>query len=355
MVKKIITGIVVVGLIGLAIWKVADNKKKSQAETAIVAAENEAVAVNVASAKYENINTEYTANGTFEPLQQLNFTSETSGKIIQVFVDEGSFVRVGQVLATVRADQRNINVSTAQAAYQQALADNQRYENAYKTGGVTQQQLDNSRLQLKNAKAQLDLQHINLGDSQIRATINGVINERKIEPGSYVALGTSMFDIVNVSTLKLRVMVDESHVANLVLGQEIAVKSNVFPDQKFGGKITFIAPIADASLNFPVEIQIENTSDRKLKAGMYGTAVFTAASGASTQNILVIPRSAFVGGVQNNQVFVVNGDAAKLTNIVSGRNFGEKIEVLSGLKNGEIVVTGGQINLTDGAKIKVIK
>ncbi|MDR2122456.1 MAG: efflux RND transporter periplasmic adaptor subunit [Flavobacteriaceae bacterium] len=354
-VKPLLIIVAVIAVLGWAVMTIMNNKKKSEEETQIVSQTNESVAVNIARIKYEFINTEYTANGTLIPFQELMFPSEISGKIVKIFVDEGSSVRIGQTLAIVRGDQRSVNLTAAQAVYQNALTDNQRYENAFRTGGVTQQQLDASRLNLKNAKAQLDLAQINVGDTHIKATINGIVNARYVEPGSVVSPGTQLFDIVNVSTLKLKAEVDESLVTTLKLGDEVKVTASVFPDKEFFGKITFIAPKASSSMNFPVEIQISNHSENLLKAGMYCTATFTSSTKDKKQNIMVIPREAFVGGLKNNQVFVVKNGVAYLTKIVSGRNFGDKIEVLGGLKNGDAVVTSGQINVSDGVKVKIIK
>lgn len=354
--KTILTIIVVLAVIGWAGMTLVNNKKKSEEETKIVAQVNENVAVNVATVKYENINTDYVANGTFEPFQEMIFPSEVAGKVLKVLVDEGSYVRVGQTLAVIRADQQSIDLSTAQANYQNAVNDNQRYENALKTGGVTQQQVDQSRLHVKNAKAQLDQAKLKVGDTNVKATINGIVNARFIEPGSYVNPGAQMFEIVNVSSLKLKVEVDENQIVNLKVGQNIKVKASVYPDKEFVGKITFIAPKATASLNFPVEIQVTNGAGTELKAGMYGTAIFSSKSDeTSSKPVLVVPRNAFVGGLNSNEVFIVKDSIAKLTKIQAGRNFGEFIEVISGLNDGDTVVTSGQINLNDGSKVLIIK
>src|SRR5699024_187262 len=119
--------------------------------------------------------------------------------------------------------------------------------------------------------------------------------------------------------------------------------------------IKFIAPKATASLNFPVEIRVENNEGGKLRAGMYGTAVFSSERKNTKQKpILTIPRKAFVGGLHNSQVFVLDRDhTVHLKKISIGRNFGDQIEILGGLEEGDQVVTGGQINLTEGAPVKV--
>jgi membrane fusion protein (multidrug efflux system) len=351
----IYSGLVVV-LIAAGVYTLSNNKKKNEADTAIVAQKNADISVNATQAKYQHISTDYSSNGIFAPNQELSFPSEISGRIMRVLVDEGSYVRVGQTVATIKKDQLEVDNSNAKVTYQNAVVDNQRYENAFKTGGVTKQQVDNSRLQVKNAKAQLEQANLRIGDTNVRATINGIVNKRLIEPGSVVSPGTVMFEIVNVSSLKLKVNVNESQVAGMRVGDEIDVKASVYPDAVYRGRIGFIAPLADASLNFPVEIEIANSSENQLRAGMYGTAVFSSKESGTSHAMLVLPKDAFVNGVSSSQVFVVQpNNTVKLTKLVTGRIFGDQIEILSGIKEGETVVTTGQINLIDGAKIKIVK
>jgi len=354
--KPIIYSVLVVILIAAGVYTLINNKKKNEAETAIVAQKNTDISVNATQVKYEHISSDYSSNGTFAPYQELSFPSEISGRIIRVLVDEGSYVRAGQTVATIKKDQLEVDNSNANATYQNAVVDNQRYENAFKTGGVTKQQVDNSRLQVKNARAQLQQANLRIGDTNVRASISGIINKRLIEPGSVVSPGTVMFEIVNVSRLKLKVNVNESQVASMKVGDEIEVKASVYPDADYKGKISFIAPLADASLNFPVEIEISNSSENQLRAGMYGTAVFNSKESGTSHAMLVLPKDAFVNGVSSNQVFVVQpNNTVKLTKLVIGRIFGDQIEILSGIKEGETVVTTGQINLIEGAKIKIVK
>ena len=344
-------GLAVLGLIGFIL---TGNKKKNEAETAVVAQKNTSISVKADTIKSESVSTDFIANGSFAPLQELSFSAENAGRVTKVLVKEGSVVRIGQTLAIIKGDKLSVDVQSAKASYQNALADSQRFENAFKTGGVTKQQVDQAKLALSNAKAQLDQANISFGDATIRATINGIVNKKYIEPGSVVAPGTQLFDLVNVSKLKLKVTVNENQVASLKIGSTIKVKASVYPDKEFSGKITFIAPMADESLNFPLEIEIANNANNDLKAGMYGTAHFETNATQKTP-IKIVPRTAFVGSVSNNQVFVVKDSIAKLTKIVSGRIFGEKVEVLEGLNEGDVVVTSGQINLTDGAKVGIVK
>lgn len=354
--KKIIITVVIIAVsLGAIAYVLTNNKKENEAKTAIVAEKNAAVSVRIDTVKTEEVSLDFVSNGNFEPVQELKFSAEKSGKITSILVKEGDYVSVGQTLAIVRSDVINVNAQNANAIYQNAVADFNRFENAFKTGGVTKQQLDQARLAMVNSKSQLTQANINLGDTRIKAPISGYINKKFIEIGSIITgmPATELFEIVNVSKLKLNVSVNESQVANLKLGSPTKVTASVYPDKTFDGKITFIASKADASLNFPVEIEITNNASKDLKAGMYGTAAF--ASKQQKQALKIVPRNAFVGSVSSNQIFVIENGIAKLKTVTAGRILGDKVEILNGLNEGETVITTGQINLQDGSAVEVIK
>ena len=350
--KVVITGIIVIAALAGIMYVLNSHKAKNEAHTDVVAQKNAYVSVRVENAAFKEVNGQYIANGTFAPKQEVKISAETPGLVTRVLVDEGSRVSAGQTLAIIKSDQQNVNVANAQAMFNNAQTEVARFESAYATGGVTKQQLDQVKLQLENAKNNLKSAQITAGDVNVKASFAGIVNKKNIEPGSYVNPGMELFEVVNVSTLKLQVNVDEKHIGSLKTGQTIKVESPVIANQEFAGKISFIAPKADASLNFPVELEIQNNSSNDLRAGMYGNAYF---GDSQMANVLVIPRNAFVGSVSSNQVFIYKDGKAVLTKVVSGRTFGEYIEVISGIENGTQVITSGQINLTDGTAVEIIK
>jgi RND family efflux transporter MFP subunit len=352
-VKTVLTLAILIGVIALISWVLTNNKKKNDAKTAVVAQTSSDVAVRTYTVQKHTLEQDFGVNGNFAPAQQMNFASENSGRVVKILVDEGSRVSRGQTLAIIDAGTLSIDLESAQANYDNSTRDLNRYESAYKTGGVTQQQLDQAKLAVENARARVEQSKIRVGDANVKASINGVVNKRYIEPGAYVSPGTQLFEIVDVSKLKLNVSVNESQVAQLKAGDVVQVKASVFPDKTFKGRVSFIAAKSDASLNFPVEIEITNTAGNQLKAGMYGTALFDFPKQAP---VLTVPRTAFVGSVSSNQVFVVEaGNTAKARKVIGGRVLADQVEVLQGLNEGDIVITSGQINLNDGSKVAPIK
>lgn len=352
-IRTIVAIVLIIGVVALIGWVLAGNKKKNEAKVAVVAEKNSDVAVKTFTVQKQAVEQDFGVNGNFIPAHQLNFAAENPGRVTRVLVDEGSRVHKGQTLAIINANQISIDLESAKANYENTLRDKQRYENAFKTGGVTQQQLDQARLAAENAKSRVAQASIRVGDANIRSSINGIVNKRYIEPGAVVSPGTQLFEIVDVSTLKLNVTVNETQVANLKIGDKAQVKASVFPDKTFRGSVSFIAAKADNTLSFPVEIEIANNAANELKAGMYGTAIFNFPDVTAG---VIIPRNAFVGSVNSNQVFVVDANnIAHLRKVVAGRIIGDQVEVLQGINEGEVVITSGQINLIDGSKVSPIK
>jgi len=352
--KRIIITILVIIVAGTAIAFVLNsNKKKNAAKTALVAQGGGAVSVRTATIKKAPIDLDFSVNGVFAPNQELNFLSENAGRVSKIFVDEGDRVSKGQVIARIDAEIINTDKETAEATLQNAIKDEARYASSFQTGGVTQQQLDQAKLAVQNARLRLQSASRRVSDANIKSPINGIVNKRYIEVGAFVnTQGTQMFELVDVSKLKLKVSVNESQVANLKVGDVVQIKSNVFPADDYSGKITFIAAKADNSLNFPIEIEVANNGKHDIKAGMYGTAIFKFPAQAPA---LTIPRGSFVGSVSSNQVFVMENGKARVRKVISGRILGENVEIIEGLKEGETVITSGQINLVDGSAVVPVK
>src|SRR5690606_32290606 len=203
----------------------------------------------------------------------------------------------GQVLALVDSEISNLDKQAAEEALQKIKTDYERYKSSFETGGVTRAQLDEIELQLRNAEVRLQQASRRVQDANIKSPINGVINRRDIEVGAYLSAGTDLFEIVDLSQLKLKVTANESQVVNLKVGDKVTIATTVFPDKEFNGTVSFIAAKADNTLNYPVEITVDNSAASELKAGMYGTAHFKF---PEQQPAILIPRGAFIGGVNSN-------------------------------------------------------
>lgn len=364
--KKIIIGIIIVILAVVVFFILKNNKERNQEKVAIVKMENNKIAVKTAEVKKSKVSSKFTANGTFEPERKAYVSPEMGGQITAIYVDEGDYVTPGQIIAKLKGDKVNVGVEAAKAQLENAKASLtnaksqlKRFEAAYKTGGVTDQQIDQMRLQVqqlesqvKGAQASYKNAKLASGDTNVRSKVRGIVNRKLAEVGTVTGPGNPIVEVVDISKLKLKVNVDENLVAKIHKGDVVSVQPSVL-SEPIQGKITFIAPLSDGALKFPVEITIEN-SDKKLKAGMYATANFDQNGEGDAETILV-PREAFVGSISNNQIFQVKDSIAHLIKVQSGRNFGDEVEIISGLTPNDVVVISGQVNLQDKSKVKIVK
>lgn len=349
--KFIIWGLVTIGAVVLIMWKLNANKKANEAKTEFVKQSNIGdIPVLVQKVSRNDFAQGFLANGNFAPVRELSYLAETAGRITKLLVDEGSVVRQGQPIAYIDGQLVNTDLESAKANLNQLKVDKERYESAFQTGGVTQKQMDDARLQYDIAKTRYEAASRRVSDTYVKAPISGIINKKYIEQGAYLSVGNKMFDIVDVSRLKLAVSVPEGQIVTLKKGQKVEVTSNVFPETKYEGTITFIAAKGDNSLNYPVEMEVNNIPGKDLKAGMYGTAHFVDPNASQT---IFIARTAFVGGVNSNTVYIMDGNKAKKRTVVAGRIVGDQVEIREGLNEGETVITSGQINLTEGAAVAV--
>lgn len=349
--KKIVVPVMVIVIVlALIVFILYRNRAQNAAETAVVSQTNAFVAVEVDTAKTATLSIGYRSNGTFAPNKILELSAEQSGRVAKVLVDKGEFVKVGQPLVTIKADELSVSLENAIAVFETKKADYERFENAFKTGGVTAQQVAQARLDMENADKQLKQAKIGLGDATIRATINGVVNKRSVEPGTVVSPGTQLFELIDMSRLKYQTTVNELQVTTLKIGDTIAITASAIPNLEFHGIISFVSTKAESALNFPVEMEVIDFKGTPLRAGMFGTAHFES----SKSGVITVSRKAFVGSLSSQEVFVVRPDSTvHLTKVVPGLVADQMVEVIEGLKEGDVVVINGQINLQDGTKVAV--
>ncbi len=352
--KKVLAySVAVIAVLALISWKLSSNKKNNETRAAVVKeSASGTVPVFTEQVTRTDFAQTFSANGNFKATKQIDFSAEAPGRIVELLVKEGAPVRVGQVLARIDNQVASADLQNAQAAVNQARRDLERYQTAFTSGGVTQKQVDDARLQVQAMQTRYAQASKNISNTQLRSPIDGVINAKYVEVGAYLSAGTKLFEIVNISRLKLVVNVPEAQVVQLRLGQEVPVTTNVYPEVTYKGKVTFIAAKGDATLNYPIEVEVDNVSGKELKAGMFGSANFDL---PHQDPAMLISRAAFYAGVSSNSVFVLEGGKAKSRKVVAGRVIGDRVEIRDGLKEGETVITSGQVNLTDGTAVAAQK
>lgn len=348
--KKILTLIVIVavlaGIVGLLFYNKSKMEKKSKTE---FLTSFPVTATNVSKEKLEDF---VSSVGTLIPYKEVVVGSETSGKLTGVYFQIGDKVSAGKTLAKVDDELKQYTLDNATANLEKAKKDLERYEELFKETSVTEAQLEAVRLIYKTADAQYSSAYKQLRDTWIVCPLTGIVTEKKIERGSIVSPGTPIATIVDISTIKAKVCVPESDAFKLKIGDVAEITTDIYPDEKFAGKIININAKGDEAHTFPIEILMKNSSTFPLRAGMFVKVYF---KNITRSESLIIPRASLIGSAKNPQVYVIENGNAKLKDITIGITMGDKLEVLSGLSEGDIIVLDGQMNIKDNDAVTIVK
>jgi RND family efflux transporter MFP subunit len=349
--KYITLGLV---LVALVFGFYSCNKAKSDGQNSATATIATSYSVSVITATRKEVTDSFSQVGTIVAYNDVAVISETSGRVVKVDAEVGDYKPAGSVLVEVDSELKEAAYKAADVTYEKAKKDLERYEALYKEGSISDTQIEQARWSYQSAESQYIVARRQLSDTKITTPISGIVTARNVNIGSMVMgapQATLVANVVDISRLKVKVNVAEKDVIRLKVGEKVEVTTDVFPSDVFTGSIFSISSKGDEGHTYPVEVVLKN-SKLQLKAGMFGRVVFTP---KSSGNLVVIPRESIIGSVKDANIYVVNNNVAKLRSVVTGKEAGTNIEILSGLQEGELVVVNGQNNLSDNAPVIIRK
>lgn len=348
--KKTIGILVVILTVAGMVLLLAGNRKKSLEQVKSVSGAEGTEVVMTETVTRGEYGRSFTSNGVAQAVRELNFVSETSGRVIEVYVDKGSRVVKGSPLLKIDTELLEADFKAAKAAYDALCKDEERFSRSYEAGGITSQQLDNIRTQLVAAGSRLAVSRWKLENAVVKSPISGTINNRFVETGALIAPNVPLFEIVDDSRLKLTCNVSESKVRMLSVGSKVTAAPTDGSGKAFTGTVRNIGIKTDRGLNYPVDVMLDADSD--LRSGMYLKVNFVS---DASRKAIFIPRKAVVGSVLSADVYVAKDGKAERREVKLGDMVEDRIEILEGLKEGEEIIIAGLMNVADGSAIKVVK
>lgn len=309
--------------------------------------------VSVLTATKQQLSQNLSLVGTIAANNDVAIVSETAGRVTAVFAKVGDYKPAGSVLIQLDDELKSAAFATAEVNYERAKRDLERYKSLEEDNAVSQWQRETAWQNFKMAEASYIVAKRQLKDTKITTPISGIVTARTVDLGSQVQNNMAVANVVDISSLKVKLNVAERDAFKMKIGDPVEVTTDVYPGVTFPGKIHTISAKADDSHTYPVEIVLGNSSKQHpLRAGMFGRVAFTS---IGRVDAVTIPRVALVGSMKDPQVFVVENNLARLRSIVVGEEAGSNLAVVSGLKEGDTVVVNGQNNLKDSVTVDVIK
>ena len=334
-------------LITLAIvaMMTACGSKDTSTATTGQPAEKAAPVVSVITAQAEDVDVTNTFTSNIEPFATNNIVSQTAGRIVSIKAEVGQKVRKGQLLATMD----DVNLAKTRMQYVNDSTELARLTELYNIGAVSQADYDMAKLALNITKKT----YLNLAENTyLRSPINGVVTARNYDKGDMYSMTQPIFVVEQIQPVKMLVNVSESLFTQVHEGMEFDITVDAYPNEVFKGTVNLLYPtVNSATHTFPVEILCQN-ADQRLRPGMF--ARVTATFG--TNHSVVVPDVAVVKqqGSGEHFIYVLNPDnTVTYTKVELGRRLGNRYEILSGVKEGDRVVTEGQVRLKNGVNVTV--
>lgn len=318
---------------------------KSSGAAAPAAPEEVIPTVSVTTVHVRPVDQISTYSSTVEPYVKNNIAPQTVGRIQKINVEVGDFVSAGQVVA----EMDKVSLQQAELQFKNNETEYKRLKGLYEAGGLSQSDLDAIELAYNVSKTTYENL---LENTVLRSPVNGVITARNYDRGDMFSMGQPIFTVEQIVPVKLYVGISESEYTKIKKGDSVEITVEAFPDLVFYGKVNRLNPTIDAATHtFDAEVVVENKY-KSLRPGMYARVNVKF----GTDNNVVVPDIAVVKQTGSGErfIYVLNDDnTVSYVNVKLGRRLGAEYEVLSGIEDGAVVVTGGQSRLKDGIKVSV--
>jgi len=300
------------------------------------------------------------AVGSLRAVNGADLAFEVSGIVKDLHFKSGDDVAAGDILLTLRADDDSAKLEALKATAALSEIVNQRDQEQFKIKAVSQATLDADAANLKNAKAQVAEQQAVVDKKTLRAPFAGHLGVRVVDIGQYISAGTAVVTLQALDPIYADFFLPQQALNQIRLEQVVTIKIDTYPNGDFAGTITAINPKVDpATRNVQVRATLKNP-DRLLLPGMYAS-VNVAAGGK--QRYLTLPQTAVTYNPYGETIYVVDDKGqdpqgrpqliARQIFVTAGLKRGDQVAILSGIEEGQTVVTAGQMKLRNGSPLVI--
>jgi membrane fusion protein (multidrug efflux system) len=315
--------------------------------------------VSTAIARFDEWQPSIQIVGSLKPLEGADLSMEVAGIVEKVNFESGGDINAGEPIVKLIDADDVAKLHTLEASRELAQTNYNRDQAQLQRQLISQAQFDVTAANLKSLDAQVAEQQAIVDKKMLRAPFSGHLGIRLVNPGQYLNPGTEVVTLQALDPIFLDFSLPQKQLEQIKQGQAITVKVDAYPEMTFAGKVTTIDPKVDpATRNVMVRATLPNR-DHRLLPGMFATGDIVT---GQKQRYITLPQAAITFNPYGNVVFLVKPgkDAAgkdiqigQQTVVTTGATRGDQIAVLSGLKEGDVVVSAGQAKLQNGAPLVV--
>ena len=345
--KKIVYGISIIATIAvLGAGYMIFGKENSYAETPTAEAPMSVAAVTV---EPRTIDSEVTAAGALSSRNTSVLSSKVMGRVVRLSVQEGDQVAAGKLLMKIDSGEITAQLIQARATYHNARLQYDRFKSLFDAKASTQMEMDQATLGLENAQAGLQAAKAMESYTIITAPISGQIVEKRINLGEMALPGQPLIKIEDNKNLRLEVTLKEQDILSIQPGNQVKVLIDAMPGTQISGRVSQVVQASDVRTHSFI-VKIDIPANKGLITGMYGKACFTIGK----HEAILIPKSALVDMSGISGVYLVSPDRGAVFQMIQvGEEHGNLVEVISGLKKGDQVISDKHLGRMEGKKVVV--
>jgi membrane fusion protein, multidrug efflux system len=289
--------------------------------------------------------------GTLLALEATEIHPEVNGRIVGLYINEGSFINKGALMVKLFDGDLQAQLKKLKVQLQIAEKTEERSKELLKINGISQQDYDLTFLQVSNIKADIELIETNIAKTEIRAPYSGKLGFRNVSMGAYVTPATIITTIRQINQLRLQFSIPEKYADKIVMGQTVPF-SVAGSRQKFLAKVYATESIVSETtrgLNIRCLVQ---QSNNVLVAGGFAKVDMDF---SRNDNALLVPTQAILPQARGKKVVVYRNGIASFVDVQTGVRDSANVEIISGINPGDTIITTGLMGIKPDAKIKLTK
>lgn len=291
------------------------------------------------------------ALGTARANEAVSLTAQQSDVIQEIYFDDGDVVEKGQLLLLMNNREEIARVNELGINIQEAQRQLKRITNLAKSSVASEQLLDEQQARVKALKAQSEVAKSRLAEMELRAPFAGKLGIRQVSIGAYVGPSNIITTLDDLSKVKVDFSISENHLPSLAKGQKVAAKSIAYLDETFNGIISSIDSRVDPNTRSILVRAIIDNPDLKLRPGM----LLQINLEKTVLRSLVVPEKALIPNEDKQFVFVIESGEAVQKEVKTGLRRPGQVQIVSGLSEGDQVVTEGALRLRNGSAVSIIE
>jgi len=345
--KILFRTLVLVGMITIISLQLVNNRKTTRDIVEMAELEIEAVPVKVYKATMKSPHIVISSAGKVTADSEVMVVSEANGKIINTYVKPGQSIKRGTVLAKVDGFYIQQELEIARKNYQKLSKDLGRYSKLSKENAISGQQMEQLVLQKESARTQVEIIERRLSNTSIVSPIEGTVNQFYIKVGQSIGAGTVIAEVVNKELLTIESSLFRDEVDLLKSGMQVSIISNM---GNLEAVVSSVSIKPDRTGKYPFEVTPDKGSEI-LKPGM----IVNLEGKVELSRKIIVPESALVSQNGAWGVFVIEENLPIYRTVVMGSYYDREVEILSGITEGEFVITSGNQFINEGDEILILE